>query len=73
MGLSAINQIRIAAKAAEKTLDQRFLYQALISAKREEYRVTLEVAEANVRTGEDVADILEYFQEEAKARGRRKP
>jgi len=73
MGLSLISQIRIAAKAAEKTLDQRFLYQALISAKREEYKVTLEVAEANVRTGEDVADILEYFQEEAKARGHRKP
>ena len=74
MGLSAINQIRVAAKAAEKTLDQRFLDQALISAKREEYKVTLEVAEANVRTGEDVADILEYFQEEAKVRhGRRKP
>lgn len=66
MGLSLINQIRIAKKAAESTLGNE--------AKWEEYRVTLEVAEANIRTGEDVADILEYFQEEAKVRhGRKKP
>lgn len=64
MGLSLINQIRVAKKAAESTLGNE--------AKWEEYRVTLEVAEANVRTGEDVADILEYFLDEAKVRGRKK-
>lgn len=73
MGLSLINQIRVAKKAAESTLGKRFDNPGLLKAKWEEYKVTLEVAEANVRTGEDVADILEYFQDEARVRGRKKP
>jgi hypothetical protein len=71
-----LHQIKEACKRAKATLKERFPYgfgsdeqtDRVIKAKIDEYDVTVEVAEANLRDGHDVSDILQYFVEEEPVR-----
>jgi len=71
-----LEEIREACEQAKATINERFPYgfgshegtDRVRAAKIDEYNITLEIAESNLRDGRDVSDVLQFFLEEAPVR-----